>query len=226
MSVRYKGKEFRVKKNKLNLKGKNIESIYQIEGLSELTNLEVLNLAKNNIIEIQGLETLKNLKTLSLTNNRIETIKGLQNLTNLEELWLDKNKILIIDGLDMLKNLRRLSLRQNLIEEIEGLDNLTNLTYLSIDSNPFHEIKGLGALANLTTLYFGFIETVSGFAAKIGNKKIPKDMGKIIGVEPGMGSLPRVNIKKLIEHCQHKKEKRLDSPHANYYDFRFNVNSE
>src|SRR5271157_4624947 len=95
MSVRVHGKDYVVKKNKLDLHKKKIESISEIEGLDQLANLQVLILWGNKITEIKGLDALVNLKTLILGSqshenlgNPITEIKGLDRLENLEELNL------------------------------------------------------------------------------------------------------------------------------------------
>lgn len=222
MSVTYKGKRFKVKKNRLNLRGKGIDKITDIGGLNELTDLEVLNLSKNNITEIDGIEKLKKLKILKLNKNKIEKIEGLENLTNLEELWLNYNKIHKIEGLNLLINLRKLVLSANLIHEIEGLDNLINLISLDIDNNPFHEIKGLESLSNLKDLNLGFYVTISHFGVKIGTTRIPKEMFEALDMKiKASESFPRINAQKFVEYCLHKKENWKDSPYAKWYDFKF-----
>ena len=222
MSVTYKGKQYKVKKNKLKFRGKKITDITEIEGFSELTDLEELDLSKNNISEIKGLETLKNLKILKLNKNSIKKIEGIENLTNLEELWLNYNKIVKIEGLDSLIKLNKLVLYVNYITEIEGFDNLSNLTSLDISLNPFHEIKGLENLLNLKDLDIGFYNTVSNTRVKIGTTRFPKAMLDALEIKiKASESSPRINIQKLVEYCRHKKENRKDSPYAAWYDFKF-----
>lgn len=74
---------------------KDIHSITEIpEWISELENLEQLNLCNNSISYIpDALAKLKNLKGLYLSVNRIEYItKNLYQLKHLESLWLGINK--------------------------------------------------------------------------------------------------------------------------------------
>ncbi|MFX1296246.1 MAG: leucine-rich repeat domain-containing protein [Promethearchaeota archaeon] len=218
----YKGKRYKVKKNKLKLRGEKIIDIAEIEGLGELTDLKELDLSKNEISEIKGLETLKNLKILKLNKNNIKKLGGLQNLFNLEELWLNYNKINKIEGLNSLTNLRKLVLSMNLISEIEGLDNLTNLISLDIKFNPFHEIKGLENLINLRELDIGFYNTITNTGVKIGTTRIPEQMLDALEIKiKASESFPRINVQKLVEYCCHKKEHRNNSPYVAWYDFKF-----
>lgn len=64
------------------------------EWISELTNLEVLNLSYNSIAYVPSRITqLKKLRKLYLTGNRIEIItQDIDKLTNLEVLWLGCNR--------------------------------------------------------------------------------------------------------------------------------------
>ena len=180
MSVVYKGKTYNVETNKkgqltLNLWGLGILDIFEIEGLYNLNNLEVLllfhnkiteikgldslsnlqelDLSGNNIKEIKGLENLINLRVLKIINNQIDEIKGLERNTNLLELNLRKNRITEIKGLDSIKSLEKLDLNSNLITEIKGLSKLTNLNELNLNNNKIYAIKGLESLNNLNKLY-------------------------------------------------------------------------
>ena len=128
MSVEYNGKEYLVKSVNdssskkefltLDLSGKKITNIKEIKGLSELKELEILNLYNNKITEIKGLKNLKNLKILFLNKNKIKEIKGLQNLENLLELYLDNNNISELYGLSNLKNLQVLTLIKNPLHDL------------------------------------------------------------------------------------------------------------
>jgi Leucine-rich repeat (LRR) protein len=143
-------KKYYVWKNSLDLSGFGIQTFDQIEGLENLTNLEVLNLRKNNIRQIKNLENLKNLRILNLAQNRIRRIEGLENLINLEVLNINYNKTLVeIEGVDALKNLRQLKLNRNKITEISNIENLAKLEFLDLMSNKISKIKNLAGLESL-----------------------------------------------------------------------------
>jgi len=73
--VIFNSNKYEVKNDILNLSTLGITSITEIEGLSNLTGLKVLDLSYNKISEIKGLETLIELEKLWLNNNEIEEIK-------------------------------------------------------------------------------------------------------------------------------------------------------
>jgi hypothetical protein len=135
MSVVYKGKQISVKEKNgllsLDLSHRGIKRISEIEGLAELTDLQVLSLKKNEIEKIEYLDTLKSLVKLDLSYNKITTIEGLRNLTKLEDLNLEFNDIKVIEGLDNLKELMKLTLFQNIhLSEIKSFQNKENLVKL------------------------------------------------------------------------------------------------
>ncbi|NES17737.1 MAG: leucine-rich repeat domain-containing protein, partial [Symploca sp. SIO3E6] len=69
-------------RTELDLTGKGITDITPI---SELTNLEVLNLSYNQITDITPISELTNLKELDLYVNQITDITPISELTNLKE---------------------------------------------------------------------------------------------------------------------------------------------
>jgi hypothetical protein len=71
MSVRIRGKDFLVVKNKLDLRKQGIQWISEIEGLDLLADLRELDLRDNNITRIEGLEKLANLERLDLRDNPV-----------------------------------------------------------------------------------------------------------------------------------------------------------
>jgi hypothetical protein len=114
MSVKCRNEEYNAVMKKdlltLDLSGKKIKDISEIEGLDTLTDLQVLNLSDNQIVEIKGLEYLINLIELDLSNNYIKEIKGLNHLIRLKKLNLKNNRFYSIKGFENLINLERLNL--------------------------------------------------------------------------------------------------------------------
>ena len=126
--------------------------ISHIVGLDKLTNLQSLNLRSNQLTCIEGLDKLTNLQSLNLWNNQLTRIEGLDKLTNLQSLDLSGNQITSVEGLDKLTNLQSLDLRSNQLTRIEGLDKLTNLQSLNLWNNQLTRIEGLDKLTNLQSL--------------------------------------------------------------------------
>ena len=127
--------------------------ISDISSLSNLINLETLNLGNNQISNISSLSNLTNLNTLYLYDNQISDIFPLSNLTNLNTLHLYSNQISDISTLNNLTGLRELYLNNNRISDTSSLSNLTNLTYLQLANNQISDISALSSLFKLNELY-------------------------------------------------------------------------
>eukprot|EP01132_Coremiostelium_polycephalum_P003330 gene3330-4175_t len=111
---------------------------FPIEILSELPNLSVLILDRNNINEIPGdIDRLKNLNSLSIKNNGIENLpNSICNLCNLISLDLSYNKLKTLpSNFEDLINLKSLWLTNNSIHTLPTMKKLINLAVLEVSSN-------------------------------------------------------------------------------------------
>lgn len=143
-------------------KGKAIEDI---SAISNLKDLEYLNLAQAKIKDTAPLSNLTKLKHLDLLGTKIDTLDFAKNLTNLTYLDASLNYINNISPLENCVNLKTLKLSQNLaqaneqakekISDISTLSHLTSLEELYMDNHNVKDIsplKNLKALTNLTLL--------------------------------------------------------------------------
>ncbi|CAL6041091.1 leucine-rich_repeat domain-containing protein [Hexamita inflata] len=121
-------KEFVLKATKFALQYREIEHIYLI---SFLTNLTELNLSNNNISDISSISKLKNLKKLDLNSNSIEDISTLQSLLNLTHLNLERNNLTSYTL--ALPDLVELSLGCNKLEDKSGLQHSPKLESLHLN---------------------------------------------------------------------------------------------
>lgn len=81
-------------------------------GLLQLTGLEELYLACNNLQSLDGLPNSTDgpsLNTLDVTTNGISNTDSLSHLTQLEELWMSQNKVASLEDIMPLKSLPNLS---------------------------------------------------------------------------------------------------------------------
>jgi hypothetical protein len=110
------------------------------EELSQLRNLEVLNMSMNLISNIDMLKDLGNIRQLNLSYCNF-----IKDLTPLNELVL----------------IETLELRKNMIDNVEALDKMVNLKTLDLSNNRIKDITTLEALSNLELLYLGNSMTFS-----------------------------------------------------------------
>ncbi len=119
-----------------------------------------LRFHENKIERIEGLEDMTELDLLTLSNNQIGRIEGLERLVHLRELHLGVNRIPRIEGLDTLVNLRELTLYGNRITCIEGLHHLECLEHLDLQHNRMVDPRDK-ALAEVLHLKWGLDELAS-----------------------------------------------------------------
>ncbi|XP_053173852.1 leucine-rich repeat-containing protein 23 [Scomber japonicus] len=121
----------------------NAVACFKGQPFAQLTYLQWLNMAVNQLTELDGLVGPA-LENLNLTGNRIQKLKGLQSscFANLVTLELRGNHLDTTDGIN-LPNLRRLYLAQNVIKRLEGLERLERLTSLHLRDNQLDSLDGL-----------------------------------------------------------------------------------
>ena len=135
MSVIFNGKEFEIKKGKLDLSNNQIGHIGDIQGLVEVKGLNSLNLSNNQITDIAGLKHFSNLKVLNLAYNNIRNIHELGKLESLEYLNLSNNSITYLTGISKLTKLKTLNLSNNQISNVEEIDSLEKLEKIYLQGN-------------------------------------------------------------------------------------------
>ncbi|CAL6105530.1 leucine-rich_repeat domain-containing protein [Hexamita inflata] len=113
-----------------------IEHIYLI---SFLTNLSELNLSDNKISDISSISKLNNLKKLYLNNNRILDISALQFLPDLTHLYLKSNQLTSYTL--SLPNLVDLKLGFNSLQDKSGLQHSPKLERLNLSATKTTDLR-------------------------------------------------------------------------------------
>ena len=130
-----------------NLKGLSYRGYLSEISLSNLPNLEELDLANNTLSEV-SLPNLPNLKLLDLANNTLSEV-SLPDMPNLETLDLANNTLSEVSLPDM-PNLETLDLANNALSEV-SLPSMPNLKFLSLSNNTLSEVS-LPSMPNLKFL--------------------------------------------------------------------------
>ncbi|XP_057709483.1 centrosomal protein of 97 kDa isoform X2 [Corythoichthys intestinalis] len=123
-------------------------------GVSQLKELQVLNLPNNSIGYIEGLRDMPNLKWLNLSGNAIKVIEQLNNCVSLQHLDLSDNSITNIGDLSKLVALKTLLLHGNSITTLRTVPaNLpAHVSILSLASNEITDLTEVAHLAQLHEL--------------------------------------------------------------------------
>ncbi len=147
-----KGLESFTNLQKIDLSRNQISDISSLKGMTQLTTLY---LDYNKISDITPLKGMTQLTTLGLDVNDINDISSLKSMTQLTTLYLDYNQISDITPLKGMTKLITLNLGASQISDITPLKGMTQLISLGLDDNHISDISSLKDLTKLKTLYLG-----------------------------------------------------------------------
>ena len=153
------GQEYSTALKELDLSNQGLTDA-DILPLAEMTNLQSLNLNKNEISDLTPLSGLKELKALQLDgNNGLVDLSPLGNLTELNELLLPAQAELSdLSPLSAMTQLRRLEMADGVgdslskIEDITPLSGMTQLEGLTLAVRSLTDLSPLAGLTHLKTL--------------------------------------------------------------------------
>lgn len=151
--------------------------VTSLTGIGALKNLIVLDLFDNELEDhnLHHLSVLTQLESLDLSRNQISDLTALQNLTRLQTLYLSENQISNLTPLENLIDLRRLTIANNQVSDIRVLANMPDLTMLYLSQN---QIQSIEALQNVRTLnYFNLdYNRISDISPLIGAQGWPTNL--------------------------------------------------
>lgn len=127
-------------------------AIADLSPISNITFLETLNLANTPTSAIQFIKYADRLQDLNLSNTQIEDISELVNLKSLRVLRAEKTPIQSFAVLNQFKNLKELYLSESGFNNMENIKELTNLEVLSLSKNFILNFSFLAQLISLRTL--------------------------------------------------------------------------
>ncbi len=117
------------------------------EWLSELSDLETLDLSKNMISRLpNSVGEFSKLKFLDVSSNALTSLpESIENLTNLEVFNLGDNNLSVLpDSIGRLVELKYLDVSNNsLVSLPDSIGNLENLQTLNLDKNPLEYIQDM-----------------------------------------------------------------------------------
>jgi len=117
-----------------------------------LTDLETLDLSRNQIRDIAALAGLIHLRYLNLHQNQIQDLSSLSGLSHLQDLVLYENRISDISVLAALGDLQYVDITYNLVGGLSALGGLSHLKQLEASGNLFSSISELLGLRSLKIL--------------------------------------------------------------------------
>ncbi|CAL5984347.1 Acidic_ribosomal protein P0 [Hexamita inflata] len=127
-------------------------NLSDLNGIQHMTQLNDLNLSKNQLKQLEQLASLVNLTSLDLGQNNIDDISILSNFKMLNALDFSQNLVSNISAISALTQLKILDMSYNLLSNLEDISSLTNLQRLNVGKNRISSISCLQYLTGLVYL--------------------------------------------------------------------------
>jgi uncharacterized protein YcgI (DUF1989 family)/serine/threonine protein kinase len=127
--------------------------ITDLNALSGLTSLRVLNLSGAQVADLSALSGLTSLKRLYLNGTQVTDLSALSGLTSLQVLDLDGTQVTDLSALSGLTSLERLYLNGTQVTDLSALSGLTSLQVLDLDGTQVTDLSALSSLTLLQGLY-------------------------------------------------------------------------
>lgn len=130
----------------------NTKTITSLEPLSELSELQTLNIAGTNINDLTPLRNANKLKVLKAANTRIDDLSPLKYDIMLEELDVANTDVSDLTVLEILSHLEKLNVSHTHVNTLEEVTNCPNLAYLYAEGTQINTLAPLAELGNIVSL--------------------------------------------------------------------------
>ena len=129
--------------------------ISDLTGLEHATNLERIELRRNEISDLTPITELTRLNNIKLRGNRIRDVSPLANLTNVDWLGLEENTITDLSPLNKLIKLDGIGISGNPVTNVAPLASLVSLERIDAWRTPITDFTPLAELPRLSWIEFG-----------------------------------------------------------------------
>ncbi|MBF2673749.1 internalin N-terminal domain-containing protein [Listeria marthii] len=130
----------------------NGNQVSDLGPLSNLTQLEVIQMPKNQISDLTPIANLTTLMALDFEFNNLQTIEPLKNLTNMLELNVSANPVSDISAVKNMTQLEFLTIRDCEISDLSPVENLSNMLMFWAGGNNISDITPLKNMSDLLGL--------------------------------------------------------------------------
>lgn len=122
-----------------------LNHVLDISNLSGKEELKTLKLGYNQLEKL-NLSNLPELEELQLKNNNLSDLSSLSGLTGLKNLQVDRNSLSNLSFVEKLSNLQSLSASQNQLTNLKDFINLSNLQEVIINNNAVDDLSSFEKL--------------------------------------------------------------------------------
>ncbi len=102
-------------------------NISNLSVITDLPNLEYLNLSNNRLKNVRGINKLGQIRSIHLNNNEIVTIESLSDLKKLKEIFLSNNLLKSISFLQGARHIETIDLHNNQIKDLRAIEDIISL---------------------------------------------------------------------------------------------------
>ncbi len=127
-------------------------NVHRIDAISELVNIEVLDITGMEIDDLDFLVQLKKMRELQIFSSKVLDYSSISKLTNLEKLKIVTSSFTDCNLLKELTNLKELTLAFEYIDDISALSGLHNLEYLYFGGTTISDVTPLASLKKIKKL--------------------------------------------------------------------------
>ena len=129
-----------------------IKTITTLEPLSELGELQTLNMSGTNVADLTPLRNANKLKVLDASNTRIEDLSPLKYDIMLEELNVAHTDVSDLSVLEILSKLEKLNISHTLVNNLQAVENCPDLMNLVAEGSKISNIQAISELENIKSL--------------------------------------------------------------------------
>ncbi len=126
--------------------------ITDIEPLTQLSSLQILNLSRTNISDLAPIRNLTELLELDFSDTQLDDISALKYSDKLTRLKFSQTPVSDISVLERMTRLEQLDISETPVSDFEVLGNLTSLKNLSVEGTDIDNLSPVDSLTNLTDL--------------------------------------------------------------------------
>ncbi|MDP2236901.1 MAG: leucine-rich repeat domain-containing protein [Bacteroidales bacterium] len=123
-----------------------------LEPLSQLSDLETVDISYTPVEDLTPLRNLSRLRTISLSGTMVQNLTPLQYAGNLREIHCNETNLNDISVMASFRQLERLFCSNSKIQSLDPLSSLSNLSILKLSKTPVKDLTSLKNLINLRIL--------------------------------------------------------------------------
>lgn len=126
--------------------------ITDIEPLTQLSSLRILNLSRTNISDLAPIRNLTELIELDFSSTQLDDISALKYSDKLTRLKFNHTPVSDISVLERMAKLEQLDISETPVSDYDVLSNLLSLKNLSVEGTDIDNLSPIDSLTNLTDL--------------------------------------------------------------------------